>query len=385
MVWLHLISSNNRCSVSSYAILQVRILISHIAGPPFTHPSIPHLAHYIGSATPRSSPSHYLNAIQALVHSYRLDIESPVDTADQAQDDPRIVDTIPLLVNNMGWNKGLGADLTRQIQDMVEPTDIFEVEAPTFERGWPVADPIAPNGTFGQQNMRLHVLEPITAPILTNNYSPADYRVLSMLSYFHAIFPPSRPKELQQISASSWNTELPLCARPPYEVDWTQALDRVFLVGAGMEDVIPSEIERVLNGAIVGLVSCASEAIDIDIESSLSNQAIPYTQGALPISPSTSTCHGLALIRSVSPDSTHMHVLTSLPAFVLAKCRVMVKGELELPVWGMLDFRSNGGEGVGTIAGVEKSKVPYLQWGKGEGIGGERRRVRRNLMRKGQM
>jgi polynucleotide 5'-hydroxyl-kinase GRC3/NOL9 len=58
----------------------------------------------------------------------------------------------------------------------------------------------------------------------------------------------------------------------------------------------------------------------------------------------------------------------------------MVKGELELPVWGMLDFKERD-----TIAGIEKSKVPYLQWGKGEGIGGERRRVRRNLMRKGQL
>ena len=78
-----------------------------------------------------------------------------------------------------------------------------------------------------------------------------------------------------------------------------------------------------------------------------------------------------------------MHVLTPLPPHLLAKCRIVVKGEMELPIWGMLDFRVDGESG--SVAGVEKSKVPYLQWGKGEGIGGERRRVRRNLMRKGQM
>src|ERR1700691_285448 len=111
-----------------------------MTGPPFTHPSIPLLAHYIGSATPRSSPSHYLNAIQALVQSYRLDIRSPIiNGADEARGDPRVMDTIPLVVNTMGWNKGLGADLTRQIQDMVEPTYVFEVEAPAFESGWPPA------------------------------------------------------------------------------------------------------------------------------------------------------------------------------------------------------------------------------------------------------
>jgi len=346
------------------------------------------MAHYIGSATPRTSPSHYLSAIQALVQSYRLDIQSPIiNAADEALGDPRVIDAIPLVVTTMGWNKGLGADLTRQIQDMVEPTDVFEVEVPAFDRGWPTAELLPQNDTFVQPNiMRLHVLESIAAPILTNNYSPADHRNLSILSYLHAIFSSLQPKEeLQQLSASSWDTALPLCARPPYEVDWTQALDKVFLTGAGMEDVVPPEIERVLNGAIVGLVSCEADAIDVDVGSNPSHQTIPFTQGASPVSPSISTCHGLALVRSISSNSAHMHVLTPLPAYLLSKCRVMVKGELELPVWGMLDFRSDGGEGGGTIAGVEKSKVPYLQWGKGEGIGSERRRVRRNLMRKGQM
>jgi len=152
-----------------------------------------------------------------------------------------------------------------------------------------------------------------------------------------------------------------------------------------MEDVIPTEIERVLNCAIVGLISCEPGWIDVDIDSRPTNQNMPYTQGASTVSPSISTCHGLALVRAVSSNSAHMHVLTPLPPYLLAKCRVMVKGELELPVWGMLDFKSEGGQGGGTIAGVEKNKVPYLQWGKGEGRGGERRRVRRNLMRKGQM
>src|SRR5882762_828569 len=142
-----------------------------LSGPPFTHPSIPHLAHYIGSTTPRSSPSHYLNAVQALVQSYRLDIQSPIINA--AQDDPRISDIIPLVVNTMGWNKGLGADLTRQIQDIVEPTDVFEVEALAPERGWPAMELLPNNETFGQSDIRLHTLEPIAVPILMNNYSPA--------------------------------------------------------------------------------------------------------------------------------------------------------------------------------------------------------------------
>jgi len=282
----------------------------------------------------------------------------------------------------MGWNKGLGADLTRQIiEDMVEPTDIFEFKTPPFERNGILSTMFH----FGIRK-RDHMFwnEPIAASILVNRYSAADHRNLSILSYFHAVFPVSQPKELQQISAASWDTAVPLCARPPYEVDWTRALDKVFLIGAGMEDVIPGEIERVLNGAIVGLISCDSDTIDVEGVPNQSNK-VPYVQGTSPILPFISACHGLALIRSVSPTHPHMHVLTPLPPYLLTTCRVMIKGDLELPVGGVLDFKSDGGEQGGTIAGVEKSKVPYLQWGKGEGIGGDRRRIRRNLMRKRQL
>jgi polynucleotide 5'-hydroxyl-kinase GRC3/NOL9 len=352
-------------------------------GPPFTHPSIPYRAHYIGSTSPRSSPSQYLSAIQALLEAYRLDIQPGViDNVDTSDD--RISDVIPLVVNSMGWTKGLGADLNRKIEEMLGATDVFEVETP-LDTGWPSLAPTVPQtyDPTSSHNARSHVLEPIPTSVLTKNYSPADHRTLSILSYFHAIFPPAPSKELQQISATAWNTSLPLCAQYPYEVDWTLALDKVVLTGAGSEDVVSSEIRRVLNGAVVGLVSCEPFTADGDTDMSTAEQAtaVPYTQGSSVPSPSTSTCHGLALIRSISPTSSHMHVLTPAPSYVLHKCRIIVKGELELPIWGMLDFRTDNEY----IAGVEKSKVPYLQWGKGEGIGSERKRVRRNLMRRGQM
>jgi polynucleotide 5'-hydroxyl-kinase GRC3/NOL9 len=59
---------------------------------------------------------------------------------------------------------------------------------------------------------------------------------------------------------------------------------------------------------------------------------------------------------------------------------VLVKGELELLIWGMLDF----GGAAGGVAGVEKGKVPYLQWGKGRVLA-EAQTSEAELMRKGQM
>ncbi|OCH87094.1 hypothetical protein OBBRIDRAFT_814272 [Obba rivulosa] len=361
-------------------------------GPPFTHPSIPYASHYIGATSPRSSPSHYLDAIQALIQTYNLDIQHAIlddDAGSSGAADARIADHIPLVVNTMGWTKGLGSDLARRIEEMLEPSDIFEFEVPVPEDAWAAERPHV--GGASQDGVTLHALEAVPPSVLSNYYTAADHRTLSVLSYFHAVFPQPEPSvQLRSVTATSWSTSLPLCARPPYEVDWTVAFDRVVLTGAGMEDVVPSEIERVLNGAVVALVSREPGTLDADEDAVADADAedgsgpINYKQGAPPPSPSTSKCVGLALIRSIAPatQASVLHMLTPVPPSLLSDCRTLVKGELELPVWGMLDFRSVDGA---DVAGAERSRVPYLRWGKGEGAGGGRRRVRRNLMRRGQM
>ena len=94
--------------------------------------------------------------------------------------------------------------------------------------------------------------------------------------------------------------------------------------------------------------------------------------------------------------------------------RVLVKGELEMPVWGLFPFADgalDGGSvldekgmgnaeykdktsGLGTLYGGGakgdqewSAELPFLQFGPraAGAAGAERRRVRRNLMRRGQM
>ncbi|KAI0059362.1 hypothetical protein BV25DRAFT_1860655 [Artomyces pyxidatus] len=352
-------------------VVALTVIDQPVFGPPFTHPTLPHQAHYIGSTSPRSSPSHYLGAIHALMQTYLLDLQFAtslvdVEESDHPEDD-RIADVIPLVVNMMGWTKGLGEDLSRKIEAVVEPTDIFELEVPV-EATWPTTqtEPFAAHS----DEATIHRLEAIPPSAQATRFTAADHRTIALMSYFHAVFPSTPPRALQQVSAAAWNTALPLCAVPPYEVDTNVALDRVVVTGPGSEDVAPTELLRVLNGAVVGLVHS---------EEASAGEGTAYTQGAAAPDPISSTCVGLALVRGVSPE--HLHVLTPVPPHLLTTARVLVKGELELPVWGMLDFRTENGD----VAGVDRARVPYLRWGKGEGVGAERRRVRRNLMRKGQM
>ncbi|CAK5283075.1 unnamed protein product [Mycena citricolor] len=350
-------------------LVALNIVEKLVFGPPFSHPSIPNYAHYIGQLTPRSSPSHYLSAIQSAIESYQLDVQTP---ATPGPDEGRISACIPLVVNTMGWSKGLGADLTLSIEAIVRPTHIFQFEPPETHA---VPDDLPA--------AHIHLLQPIAPSGLSDTFTASDSRAISMLSYFHAVFPhgktggdgESEEMPEAEMRAESWNTAVPLSGRAPYEVDWAAAFDKIVLSGAGAEDVVPSEIDRVLNGALVGLVACEPGSLDVQMSANPvpSGNSIPYTQGDGPPSTSTSNCRGLAFIRAVSPNACH--ILTPLPPRYLANGRVLVKGEMELPVWGMLDFREQG----------ENPKAPFLQWDKSEGLGAEKRRIRRNLMRKGQM
>jgi len=240
-------------------MVSLNVVESPIFGPPFTHPTLPNIAHFIGAAIPRSSPTHYLDAAMALIQSYRLDIQMPdVDLA--VEHDSRISDIIPLVVNTMGWSKGLGADLTQRIEDMVEPTDIFDIKGPSKEQ-YPIANSDNQRSryaAYGNTSMvdesiaRLHELQPVVSLSSAAGYTPADHRALSILSYFHARFPLDIiPGQLDQITAYSWDTSRPLCAIPPYGVDCTVAIDKFILSGAGSEDVMEEEIGVVLNAAIV--------------------------------------------------------------------------------------------------------------------------------------
>jgi len=232
----------------------------------------------------------------------------------------RIWDGIPLVVNTMGWNKGIGADLTRRIQDIVQPTDIFEITA-LDDLNYKTNPPDFGFESKSQFYAQIKPIVPSSAAPLHTLYTPAGHRVINLLSHLHAVFPtpsreitdPSSTTSLEQITATYWRTALPLCSQVPYAVDWRVALDRILLVGSGAEDVIPAEVGRVLNGALVGLVSswggdgvnangdvAITDSGSQELSSSSTRQMLPYVQGAQPPTPTSSTCFGIALVHSLS-------------------------------------------------------------------------------------
>lgn len=363
------------------------------AGPAFTHLAQPLSSHYLGSTSPASDPSGYISAISALLATYALEVEYPsLDDAPpsrrhrrgQATHEPprggapsaRHRERVPLVINTQGWVKGLGADLLAKIKAESQPSHIYSfvetVEngpaafdgAPAVPAAYSMIPPSANAPYF------LSSLPPAPPSPLESKWSAVDLRMLSLVSYFHSV-------PLAELSG--WDFTAPLIGVAPYEFDWRQEKGQVAQVhvveGA---DVAYEHALRALNGSVVALVHDASPA------ASAAARPFPYDPSTSLPSPGTSRALGLAVVHSVSPATSTLHLLTPLPPAALASSAPLslVKGPLELPVALMLDFTASPSEAEHGIAGVEWAEVPYLSVDAAEGAG--RRRVRRNLMRRGQ-
>lgn len=204
-----------------------------------------------------------------------------------------------------------------------------------------------------------------------------------MIAYFHSFLPSSSPN-------TTWDFTTPLLAIPPYQVELSASgpLRRVFVSGEGGDAILPADLGIALNGNIVAL----AEINDLDPSGPI------YDPSAPPPSLEEITYLGLALVRGLKPNEPHrgalasgddedqaqgytLHLLTPLPAEVLFRANCIIRnGAVELPLCGMLDWQAPNAQ---DLAGTKWEEVPYLDVSGIVGVGGERRKFRRNLMRKG--
>lgn len=280
--------------------------------------------------------------------------------------------TIPLVINTQGWVKGMGADLLRAIEDLFGPTHVVEFQLPQT----PSSLDILPNRhtltvestNYHQTDTPKHLIKllPIPPPSRAPRFSAADLRSLAFASYFYGRFPSNNSDDGLDELITHWDTSFSLRSVAPIAIDIRSALEGIIIVAPAGDEVVPDELPRALVCGIVGLVAP-------DSPSTLPETA--YIPGALPPPPQNSRCVGLGFIRGAS--DTQLHLLTPTPVSQLTSCRTIVLGELSMPIWAFLDLHTNE---------TGETVLPFLQWGRSiaENAGGERRRVRRNLMRRGQ-
>ncbi|KAG8931236.1 Polynucleotide 5'-hydroxyl-kinase grc3, partial [Tulasnella sp. 418] len=235
-------------------MVSLHVIAHPLLGPSFTHPTRPYRAHFIGSSSPKSSPSHYMASIANLVQTYKMDLQYGLyNMNEQDARDARISTTIPLVVNTQGWAKGMGADLLEEIASLVQPTHeisfdldpamdqfgmrsmpMFEVEAPR-QGSWAETPDYSQfrSSSQGVVPPKRFVLQPIPITPLSNLFSASDLRSLSIFSYLYA----RSTEDGYDREDIIWSAPTPLVKMPPYEVEWKTAIDAVVLVGQGAEEV----------------------------------------------------------------------------------------------------------------------------------------------------
>jgi polynucleotide 5'-hydroxyl-kinase GRC3/NOL9 len=204
-----------------------------------------------------------------------------------------------------------------------------------------------------------------------------------MIAYFHSFLSTSSTN-------TTWDFTAPLLAIPPYQIDLSPSgtLKRLLVSGEGGDAILPADLGIALNGNIVAL----AEINDLDPSAPIFDPSAP------PPSLEEIKYLGLALIRGLRTNEPHrgasaegdnedqaqgytLHLLTPLPAEVLSRANCIIRnGAVELPLCGMLDWRASNAQ---DLAGTKWEEVPYLDVSGVVGVGGERRKFRRNLMRKG--
>jgi polynucleotide 5'-hydroxyl-kinase GRC3/NOL9 len=362
--------------LSAPGLLSLHIIRHPRFAPPFANCSTAAKAHFFGGITPRSSVERWEEIVQDLIQTWRLDwAYSPLeDSPEDIEGNSELIGTvIPLVINTHGWMKGYGAELQRKLELMAEPTHIFTLAEPNSQNTDFFESQESSSGAALQ-----YQLQPLPPSPLSSRFTANDLRSISILSYFHLI-PNSQDLDTRAVPTVIWDTSRALCDTPPWKVSYgkNNAIKHVYLTGPWADGVVPSEIARVMDCAVVGLVATEEDIPSFPHQDDDPSDGvpIPYIQGEDPPTPEYSRCLGLALIRAVDTSSGNFHILTPVEPRLLSSCRVVLKGDLTLPIWGFLRF----GE-------APAGETPYIDWGTARGVrGGEKKRIRRNLMRKGQV
>jgi polynucleotide 5'-hydroxyl-kinase GRC3/NOL9 len=309
-------------------------LTAPILGPPFTHAITPTRWHHIGYTSPREDPAHYIISIIDLLSSYRQSHSSA-----------------PLLINTMGWTKGLGLELLQDILAHSQASDIVFLGNGGAQS---VAEIIPANTAI------LHEIAS-AGGVAPSRFAPADLRMLHTLSYFHR-------------RDWDWDFSTPLTGFAPWVVPYTgpeRGIDAVHILG---ESVVPEELATAVEGTIIGIVVVAEHNLPETYRASESS--LPVITA--PLTPEVAECRGLAVIRAIDAANGVVHLLSPVVQEEVERWDreglrvVLVRGRLDLSPWEMVM------PGGGVVDG------PWISSGEGKKVGGAVWRVRRNVMRRGQ-
>lgn len=233
--------------------------MTNAQGPPHTH--ISHsdpnkMCYFLGHLSPNDVPSLYLECLRQCL----TDFESVKNSSNRHE-------KIPLVVNTMGWNQGLGLCLLKETILLFKPTHVIQINHPieanknmpvldqswlSAANGWPPVRRTGLESSNEDSSMSVDLpsykLFPVKSAVpksqntgddRTNKkrFSPRDHRNVAIIAYFSRL--------------QDSNTFIPIHHLRPYRISWS----KIGLHVSHMR-IDFSQFFNVFNASLVGLCQC---------------------------------------------------------------------------------------------------------------------------------
>ena len=269
-----------QCEFTISGCITLSLITEPLLGPPHAHinhngPS--RQSYFLGHISPSDAPGHYMDCVRQCQKDFQSFISKSIHK-------------VPLIVNTMGWNQGLGLCLLKEKILLFKPTHIIQINhsievnknMPTLNKTWlQLTDGYSsrkevgssllsnqnPNQSFESEmetdkvqlkgesydeiNYKLITLKSgapsKTSKFPTNSpqqrFSPKDHRNIAILTYFSRLQEPKLSYKLIHFLR-------------PYRVPWSK-----FALHVAHTRVDFDQLLRVLNTSLVGLCSVQTQFV----------------------------------------------------------------------------------------------------------------------------
>ncbi|XP_024940474.1 polynucleotide 5'-hydroxyl-kinase NOL9 isoform X2 [Cephus cinctus] len=309
--------------------ISLNVLEEALIGPNFSHLRTPFYQLYVGEVNVVRCVSRYLEAVEKLLYQLNKCPE---------------LSRLPILVNTMGFCKGLGWDIIVRIIRLVRPSDVVQIISTRSKRNF---DSLLYADVIGRKNHswidgKLEDEEPHQEPLRYELHmvesraelregsvigeswemEPHQQRDVAMLAYLAQILQTPQEKSLKFYEKHSLKS-ISINGTPPYTVPFSSvSISLTRLV------VPPSHILAAMNGNIVALCG-------VDVDKELPGRSDSGYPNALIRAP-LATCYGFGIVRGIDMGREEIYLNSPLSAHLLQFVNCLV-GSSTIPM-AMIPF-----------------------------------------------
>ncbi|KAK3927461.1 Polynucleotide 5'-hydroxyl-kinase NOL9 [Frankliniella fusca] len=284
-----------------------------LLGPNFTHLQESLKCVYVGDVNVSNCASRYMDACLTIINCWQSDEN---------------LRELPCVVNTIGFNKGLGVSIMVQILELLQPTNVIQVQSKFSSRNYPeqltveYVKRMCSSSPFRQQvlahsqqascpsslnyilNIVMSVTDTMSEHCDTLGITARPLREIVTLSYLSKI---ARPPNFSLLETA------PYCC----------PLDALHL-NVCHENVPPFVTLSAFNASLVAL--CSIDPQEENITQPTESGFPSIIRGHI-----TADCLGFGIVRGIDMEAQNLYLLTPEPPTVLARVNCLVLGAVCLP------------------------------------------------------